>query len=105
MGVKFKFTYQYNFQNFAGYIFDATMGRKLVDTLKVIRKIMRRQIPKTLRKTVEDEIVHSQRERVSGLLIKVLSKANGLLVNFEVLHKRGKPGGLLGMHLSPLSFI
>nr|XP_022296615.1 inter-alpha-trypsin inhibitor heavy chain H3-like isoform X2 [Crassostrea virginica] len=74
----------------------ATMGQSLIDKISVVRKIMNHRIPKTLSKTTENDVIDNIRESTSGLIISVISKSNGLLLNIKVMHNRGNPEGLLG---------
>lgn len=84
-----------------GYVLDATMGKSLIEKLSVIRKIRRFSVPSTVTKSnVEDTEVYSYNERVSGMIIKVISKADGLMIVIEVKNNRGNPSGLLGISLS-----
>lgn len=84
-----------------GYVLDATIGKSLIEKLSVIRKIRRFSVPSTVTKSnVEDTEVYSYNEMVSGMIIKVISKADGLMIVIEVKNNRGNPSGLLGISLS-----
>jgi hypothetical protein len=99
LGAKSRFTH--TILKFEGYTFEATMGSNLVDILTVSRVLGRRKVPRTFRKAAtEDTIVHSQRERTSNLLIKAISKASGLIIDFDAKTKKIKPDGLLGIYIS-----
>lgn len=83
-----------------GYVLDATMGKSLIEKLSVIRKIRRFSVPSTVTKSnVEDTEVYSYNEMVSGMIIKVISKADGLMIVIEVKNNRGNPSGILGISL------
>ncbi|XP_034307064.2 inter-alpha-trypsin inhibitor heavy chain H4 isoform X1 [Magallana gigas] len=82
----------------SGYVLDATIGKSLIEKLSVIRKIRRFSVPSTVTKSnVEDTEVYSYNEMVSGMIIKVISKADGLMIVIEVKNNRGNPSGILGI--------
>lgn len=80
-----------------GYKMDATVGQSLIEKLSVIRKIRSFSLPSTVTTSnEEDKEVYMHRETTSGLVIKIISKASGLMIVLEVKNNRGNPSGLLG---------